>query len=203
MAKIKVSFRIKELELNIEGERSNVPEVTQALQRQFGALLNAPAAVADSSFQPTTERVITPAVELTPPRKPKRRTQTAPKNSGSAEEAAIDFKHDPAKWGNPRQSWTSAQKAAWLLYVVKNQQGINELSGISVTETFNKHFRQSGMIKTHNVNRDLGKYKSKTPPWVGEDATKTPPTWFLTDEGEKEARKLVAEATGTANTNGA
>jgi hypothetical protein len=85
----------------------------------------------------------------------------------------------------------------WLLFVAKNESGIKELSAAEITAVFNKHFRQSGAIMRHNVSRDLGKCKSKTPPWVGEDASKNPSVWYLTDEGDKIARKLVGEATGS------
>src|SRR5438094_327587 len=96
-------------------------------------------------------------------------------------------------WQNSRfdsnwRSWNSM----WLLFVAKNGSDIQELSAPAITTIFNKHFRQSGAIKQANVSRDLGKYKSKTPPWVGEDAGKDPRTWYLTDEGEKIARGLVA-----------
>src|SRR5262249_27726763 len=110
---------------------------------------------------------------------------------------AVDFKHDPARWGNPQQTWPTAKKAMWLLFVMENQGAPKELGAAAIADTFNKHFRSAGAIQSFNVTRDLGKAKSKAPPTVGEDTTKSPSSWYLTDEGHKTARSLVAEATGT------
>ena len=85
----------------------------------------------------------------------------------------------------------TVDKAIWLLHVVKQ-----ELSGSVLVATFNKHFRQAGMITVSNANRDLGRSKSKSPPFVGEDTTKNPPQWFLTEEGTRQANKLVGDALG-------
>jgi hypothetical protein len=62
--------------------------------------------------------------------------------------------------------------------------------------TFNKHFRQAGELSRQNIYRELGKAKQAVPPLLGEDATKTPQEWYLTDEGKKAGAKLVNAALG-------
>ncbi len=201
MSKFKVKFKLEKLELEIEGERATVPEVTEALQRHMSSLLLAPAALAGGGTNGGgREKAITEVLDVTPTRRGKRRSspRTASKTHPDGGETAINFQHDPAKWGNPQQAWSAPKKALWLLFVMKNQANMKEMSSLSIADTFNKHFRSSGAVKAFNLTRDLGTYKSKAPPWVGEDATQTPSKWYLTDEGEKVARKLVEAATGSA-----
>lgn len=71
---------------------------------------------------------------------------------------------------------------------------IGELSTGQIVKTFNLHFRQAKTVTSSNVARDLGKAKVSTPALVGEDPTKSPPGWFLTDEGVRRAQALIAEA---------
>lgn len=128
--------------------------------------------------------------------RPKRKRAAAPANlAGSAKnDNVISWNHDPAKWGNPLQSWNTASKAIWLLRVVGAEAGITELSAPTIRDTFNRHFRQSGAIRGNNISRDLGKLKTESLPKLGEDTTKDPSVWYLTHEGEKRAMELVAEA---------
>jgi hypothetical protein len=127
----------------------------------------------------------------------RKRVQAQATNEPSAEEDAVDWKHDPSKYGSPKQGWSTADKSLWLLYVVSQEAGVRELSGQRIVATFNKHFRQAGTIQIRYVSRDLGGLKvKKTPAPVAEDTTKTPSAWFLIDEGVKMAQSLVADALG-------
>jgi hypothetical protein len=200
MSKFKVRFKVEKLELDIEGERQSVPEVTQAIQKHLSSLLMAPAVLAGGNANGGAhEKTITDAVDITSSRRNKRRPSTrgVTGSGGDKQNLAIDFKHNPEQWGNPLQGWSASRKAIWLLFVAKNQFEVKEMSSNVITETFNKHFRSAGAIRSFTVTRDLGKLKSKSPAWVGEDATQTPPAWYLVAEGENVARKLVSEATGT------
>jgi hypothetical protein len=197
MSKFKVRFKVEKLELEIEGEKASVPEITNAVQKHVAGLLAAPAALAGGSTLNDGLEKTAEATDVSLTKKPRRRSQAARSQPGG-DKSLVDLKHDPTKWGNPQQTWTTAEKSMWLLFVAKNGSEIQELSAPSITTTFNQHFRQSGAINRANVSRDLGKCKSKIPAWVGEDATKDPRTWYLTGEGEKIARNLVASATGAA-----
>jgi hypothetical protein len=63
-----------------------------------------------------------------------------------------------------------------------------------IAKTFNQHFKQASTIRGSNVSRDLGNAKLTAPALVGEDTTKHPSLWFLTDEGRNRAQALIAEA---------
>jgi hypothetical protein len=150
----------------------------------------------------------TPAEAQAKPRKKRSGRQNPQKPSvsssnGKIQAAAIDWKQDPSKLGAPQQDWTTATKSIWLLYVVSQEASILELTGGEIAATFNKHFRQSGEIKTGQVNRDLGQLKGLKgqPALVAEDTTKTPSAWSLTQEGERRALDLVAEALGQSRNN--
>lgn len=198
MPKFKVKFRIEKLELEIEGEKESIPEISSGIREQFGNLLGAPEAIVDAERTAPNEINVTPTEPVVRARTRRRSARTVARSSSDSGAGAIDFQHDPSKWGNPQQSWSTVKKAMWLLYVCQNEASINDMSGSSITETFNKHFRQSGQIKIFNVNRDLGKAKGRVPAQAGEDTTKNPSVWFLTDEGKNLAHQLVLETTGSA-----
>ena len=70
------------------------------------------------------------------------------------------------------------------------------MSGGTISATFNKYFKEAGVISTSNVNRDLGRAKAKLPAQVNSDVNKTPAEWYLTTEGKKIAEQFVKEAVG-------
>ncbi len=202
MAKFKVKFKIQALELEIEGDRESIPSITQALQGQIAGMLGAPSAIMAPE---EAIRDISPiqSVEATQP-KPGRKKNSRPKSTAPANKdtasAAFDFQHAPDKWGNPKQTWSAPKKAMWLLFVTESQASVVEMSSGEIAATFNKHFRQAGAITVSQLNRDLGAAKSKSPAQVGEDTTKTPPKWYLTEAGKAVARKQVEEALGSPAT---
>lgn len=107
--------------------------------------------------------------------------------------AALTWQHNPAEYGTPSQSWNTATKAIWLLYVVEKVLQQKGLTAKQIEESFNKNFRQAGPIKSFNVTRDLGKAKAKgkmSP--VSEDTTKDPSEWHLTESGIQQAQGLIA-----------
>jgi hypothetical protein len=106
----------------------------------------------------------------------------------------LEFRNDPAKYGTPTQQWSTSDKALWLLYVVKELGQASELSTGQIVKLFNTYFRQAKIITHSNVSRDLGKLKVSVPSLVGEDPTKSPAVWFLTDEGVRKAQAIIAVA---------
>lgn len=195
MTKFKIKMKLTGLELDIEGSREDIPLIAANIGQQLTGLLGPAAAIAlgtgDASSHVDPARVPLPIVDQVKRRK---KRATAPRSGDAQPEAdntPIDFRHDPAKFGTPKQSWKTADKSLWLMHVVAT-----ELSGAVMVATFNKHFRQAGTITVSNSNRDLGRLKSKSPAVVGEDTTQTPPRWFLTEEGTRQAMKLVADALG-------
>lgn len=202
MAKFKVRLKLEGLELEIDGSREDVPVIAEALQKQVGTLVNPTGALIEDSKEP--EPLPKPeSQDQTPKKKTRRRRKPRATANLQPDDAVqpIDFKHDPSVWGSPLQSWSTANKSVWLIYVVDKQAKVNELSFKQIELTFNKHFRQSGEIKGSNINRDLGKLKTKqgSAPAVGENTTVDPSTWYLTDAGVKVAEELVKEARGPSS----
>ncbi len=205
-SKFKIKFKVEKLELEIEGNREDVPLITQALGQQVSGLL-APAS--DIVQGEITENYDLP--QLSSEEKPKTRRkssirQPSQKSTSSisnvkSKETAVDWKHNSSKWGNPQQSWSTIKKSIWLLYVVLKETAISEISGRMISATFNKHFRQSGEIRTGQINRDLGKAKGEKPALISENTIKTPSAWYLTIEGEKRAKALISEALGKIQSN--
>jgi hypothetical protein len=204
MSKFKIKMKLTGFELEIEGSQDNVPEISQAIGRQLAGLMQAPDALLNSA----TDNVRTlpagpvqPAEEIrldSPSRRKSTRKRRSPSGNGvdeDSQEVAVDFRHDPAKYGTPSQSWTTAMKALWLLYVVSQETETQEMSGRRTALTFNKHFRQAKEVTVANVNRDLGRAKIKGQ-FVGEDATKSPTAWYLTEEGVKAVQTQIASAQG-------
>lgn len=119
----------------------------------------------------------------------KRRAHVTPTNGGSdSNNDVINFRHDSARHGMPKQEWNTAQKALWLLYILQDSGIASELPAGPISRTFKKHFRQFGNVTAPNVSRDLGKLKAKNPSPVGEDTTKSPSVWYLTEEGCRQAQ---------------
>jgi hypothetical protein len=206
MSKFKIRMKLQGLELEIDGSREDIPLITQNLGQQLSGLLQPAGAIIEGEVlehaSPRENIVLPPSVTLPQPntkRRGKRKASsgTKPSVDGQKEEA-VNWKHDSAKYGTPKQGWSTSNKAIWLLYVTGAEAQLSELSAQRITETFNKHFKQAGTILGFNVTRDLGRLKVKrgSSPPVGEDTTKTPSLWYLTDAGRKKAQELVGEALG-------
>jgi len=194
MSKFTVRLKIQGFELEVDGDRQSVPEITGALRQQMGNLLSVPHTLVDGQAEQAPEKNITPPDVYTEPTKQRSRKVRRPK-AGTVDVSPLEFRHDVEKWGAPLQNWTTAQKAVWLLYVIENQGLGSELSAAQIEATFNKHFRRAKSIYRRYVVRDLSREKGKS---VGEETTKTPPTWYLTQVGKEYAQKLVTEAKSEA-----
>lgn len=191
-SKFKVKLKITGFELELEGSREDVAELTHSVGEQMSGLLRPGGAIIEGTVMPVTSPPQDSVARLSDKR-PRKRRAASPSGSDEAGEA-LDFRHDPSTHGMPRQDWKTAQKATWLLHVLKVMGLGDSFSTRRLVDTFNKHFKQSGMITTSNVTRDLGKAKvNETPSPVGEDTTKTPSEWYLTQEGEKRAAEMIAE----------
>lgn len=199
MSRFKVKLRIQGLELEIEGDRREVGIIGQAVGEQVASLM-APTNEIVQGMGGSTPQAVIDSVPVTI----KRKRRIGKKNNSqtvgqSGPTSAIDFRHDPQRFGTPVQSWKTAQKAIWLMFVAGEMLEAKQLSTGVITTTFNKLFKQAGAITNSNVSRDLGKAKLRSGdvlPLVGEDTTKTPPEWFLTDEGSKQARALIEQSRG-------
>lgn len=204
--KFKIKLKVTSFELEIEGSREDVPFMTQAVGQQMSGLLIPASNIVEGEIIENKDLPQLPS-EAKPKSRKKRSSRqysqisTNSTLNGKGKASALDWKHDPSKWGNPQQDWSTTDKSMWLLYVVHRETEVLELTGSEISTTFNKHFRQSGQISTGQINRDLGRAKGKKPALVSENTTKNPSAWFLTTEGEKCVQQLIAQARGQIQNN--
>ncbi len=206
MAKFKVRLKITGFELEVEGNRDDVPLIAQNVGQQFTGLLQPAADIVEGEIVSDNGGTPPPPAEQESAgskrkRSPKRRSPAAVAGSPANQpnETAIDWVHDPAKWGTPQQSWRTAQKAMWVIYVVGKEKHITEVSSAQIANTFNKHFKQAKTIHRGNIARDLGKLKMGTDAVVSENTTKSPSTWFLTQAGERAVEDLITKTLGQSD----
>lgn len=187
MAKFRIRLKLQALELEIDGEREDIPGITSAVQQQFGGLIQPVEAIVDGRNR-LRGAALSPNPDP-PPSKARggRRRGGAAKGNDSAAGQPVAFRHDPAKFGVPRQGWTVLQKAIWMLLVIKRSAGPSEIGGSPLAATFNQQFKQAGKLRPNLVTRELGRAKVQSPALVGEDAG----NWYLTNEGERYAQELI------------
>jgi hypothetical protein len=203
MSKFHIKLKIQNFELEVDGNRDDVPLITQAVGQEIAGILMPATTIVEGDATNADTNATIEAEQISTTRKPLRQRRQKNSNTesvGSRKTKAIDFKHNTEEFGTARQDWSTANKAIWLLYVLAQQGGANELSGSQIAATFNKHFKQAKTIVAANVNRDLGKLKVVVDTPVSEDTTKSPSLWYLTQAGVKKAQGLVAEALGKSVT---
>jgi hypothetical protein len=212
MSKFRIKMKLTGFELEVEGTRDEVPQIARNIGQQFVGMLQPAAGIVEGEVVTPAGRVL-PAAPLASPAtggengaggvkrksagRKRRGGVPSASASGAATDLVVEFTHDPAVYGTPKQEWSTANKALWLLYVVGKQAGRNELTAHQIEATFNKYFRQAKQILVQNIARDLGKLRNqpKDAP-VAEDNTMEPSPWFLTEAGARRAAQLVAEALG-------
>lgn len=195
--KIKFKLKITGFELEMEGTKEGTAAITSQVSEALKGLIS-PTSFEEESNTPQT--TLTEDTEVTVIASSsngarKKSTKLSKRNGGQrVETKALDFKNDNEKYGTPTIKWTTSIKSLWVLYVVKNSLDIDGLTSHQIAETFNKHFRQAKIIRSFTVSRDLGKLKVEgNNALVGEDNTKEPNVWYITEVGEKHIQKLIAE----------
>jgi len=188
MGKFKLSLKLQGFELEIEGDRPDIPAISNAVSRQLTGMLQPIAALTSGEETPTTAVIEGESENGKKPARSSRKRAGGSKSPGDgAPGQAIDFRHEPEKYGNPQQTWSVSEKAIWMLAVLKGVQSLNEVSGPQIAATFNDKFKPAGRVHPPNVTRDLGLAKIQNPPPVGEDKV----MWYLTNEGDRQAQQLI------------
>jgi hypothetical protein len=202
MPRFEIELQLTGLKLHIRGERADVPVIASNVGQQIAGLLEPAVNIVDGvrADLQHEQRSLPEGPGNGKPMRRRGRTRRPRLGTGEAPEAdgPLQIRHDPERFGTPRQDWNTCRKSIWLLYIVQESLKIKELSSARIANAFNQHFRQSGLIRRGNVGRDLGKAKTDVPSLVGENTNTSPTTWFLTTTGINEAQKLVAEARGGA-----
>lgn len=186
MAKFRIRLKLQGLDLEVDGERQDLPAITHAVQEQLTRLVIPGEVIADGHKQLGNGGDGAAAQEEEGKRKrPARRERRSAGDGAPA--AAIEFRHDPATCGNPIQAWSITDKCIWLLYVLKKLAQAKEVSGPALAATFNQYFKPAGKLHPPNVTRDLAKLKVQNPAPIGEDKG----SYYLTGEGDKQAETLI------------
>jgi len=195
MGKFKIHLKLQGLELDIEGDRSDMPAINNAVAREITGLIQPAAALTSGAAEPPA---MPPTIEGETDSSKKQRNRkkaSGSRSSGETTGQAIDFRHDSSKYGNPSQSWSVTQKAIWLLFVLKGIQSLKEIGASQLLATFNENFKQAKTIHPPHLSRDLGFAKVQNPAPVGEHKG----MWYLTDEGERQAKELIQSVTTPAS----
>jgi hypothetical protein len=188
MAKFRIRLKVQGLELEVDGEREDIPLIAKTIQQQFAGMLE-PINVAAEVPKQLPSRTESAGDDGAGKSRSFRR-RGGGRSSGEPE-APIDFRHDAAKLGNPVQTWSVTEKCVWLLYVLKQSAGVNEVSAGQLVATFNQQFKAVGKLHPPNVARELARAKAQNPPAVGQDKS----FWFVTPEGERQAGELIKSVT--------
>ena len=195
MSEFKIKLKIEKLELEVEGTRDDLPQISQQIGEKIVGLTN-PILLEEEPEerqpsvmeQDVSQNGISKKKRSTPKRKTKKN-----ENSKAGSEEVITWKHDPGKYGSPAQAWSTKDKSIWVMYVIKEVDGTDELTAKQIAESFNKNFKQAGTIRSQNIARDLGKEKNNKESLIGENTTNDPATWFLTTKGITKAKDMIAE----------
>jgi len=201
VAKIEVEMELTGFRLKVKAEREDdVARITQQLGKQLAGMTQPLAGIIDSprviEAHTVQENGETGLPLKSATKSTRKRSRKAGENGASQ---PITWQHDAAAWGTPKQAWTALQKILWVMYVIGKATGQTEVGGPTIAETFNKSFKQFGVLKKKSMPQHLGSLKVKSPAQVLDNTTASPITWYLTETGIQEAEKLVAEARGSSS----
>jgi hypothetical protein len=201
-SKFKIKMKLTGFELEIEGNREDVPLMAQAVGKQMSSFLAPASSVIEGEIievdSPSRTQGTAPFKEAALIEGKTQKKRSSPSKNRSAQtsnttQATSDYNwsHSVESWGYPRQEWSTFDKSVWLLYVVSQELSVTEMSTKEIETTFNKHFRQAKAILSSNVRRDFGRKKTSKPFLLGENTSGNPQKWYLTMEGVKYAKELV------------
>jgi len=189
MAKFRIRLKVQALELEIDGEREDLPLITSTVNRQFAALVEPAEVISEVPKLPNSNGSGSTSNDDGRGKPTRRRP---PANRTPAELAGpIDYRHDPARFGVPNQNWSILEKVIWMLWVLQHT-GTKEYVAGQIVATFNHNFKAAGKLHPPHVPRELQRAKVETPTPIGEDKER----WYLTSEGERQAKELVTKALG-------
>lgn len=194
MSKFEMEFELTGLKVRVKGERGDIPLITQNIGKQVADLLKPAANIVDEQ-KPQLQLSIQNAVDMPAgPTTSTRRKRTAARSNGSAPAPVqqADVLIDVTSLGTPQQTWTSAEKAIWLLHATAQSGGPTEMTSAEIVRVFNARYRAAKTIRSPNVNRDLTRQKTGADALV--DRNDKNGAWFLTEAGKKHASALITKA---------
>lgn len=184
-------------EVEIIGERAEVPQLKAAAMDHVRNLLTPSTAIVETSAQRALplEGLATPPerpATSTPNRSGRRSNSASRANRSGAEGVPLDWKPDTQRWGTPSIKWSNFEKGAWLMYCYAQEVGDKGLPAPVVAATFNKHYPQAKLIQLRYLERDLTRSTQGEEPKVAEDPSQNPALWHLTEFGRALVKQLIA-----------
>jgi len=214
MTKFKVSVELQgykvelgSVKVSVEGDKDDAPRIAQQIEKQLSGMIQAPTVMAPTALTPGGDNLRPLVIDGQAPSQEAAvaKKRAARKSGGGGMKATAEvlkLSIDPATYGSPTQSWTTAQKAIWLLYVIRESLDVKQLTAASITKNFNHHFRSAGSIIAGNVSKYLEKERLKgMEATVGADTSSGTAEYFVTQKGEILAQQLIkgdAAAAGAA-----
>jgi hypothetical protein len=130
MAKFRTRLKIQGFELEVDGEREDIPAITSALNQQLAGFIQPAEMIVD----PSQRIAATPKMlqgETQPPaaKLAKKRPNGSKSSNAGTPTQAVEFRHEPATYGSPSRAWPVIDKSIWLLSVIKGITGTKEVSG--------------------------------------------------------------------------
>lgn len=191
MPKFHIRLKLQGLELEVDGERADIPLITAAVQKQLAGLVQPAEAFTDGNKTPEPQTIEVEA---------KASRRSGKKRSGGSDRGgetgqAIEFRHDPEKYGNPQQDWSVTEKCIWLLQVLSDATEVKEVSAPQITQSFNRQFKAAGKLHPPLVSRELARAKVENPALIGEDKD----LWYLTSAGQDRAKELISKTLNPSN----
>src|SRR6266852_2702665 len=134
-SKFRIKLKLQGLELEVEGSREDIPQLTRNVSAQLAGMLlpatnivegKAPASLGRDAIDGNSHIIEQEA----PPRRRgrARRATSAGAEGTNGKGKAIVWNHDANAWGTPLQTWKAVDKAIWLLYVANKSGAANEMS---------------------------------------------------------------------------
>jgi len=194
MAKIEVEMELQGFKLRIKADRNDLPQISGEIGKQLAGMLQPPAAMLDEPVSRQVDSTVVPPENGNNGNRRGKASRRAKTTNGTPTTPKVEWQHDPTKWGMPKQAWKAGGKVLWLLYVVKNETSHSELSAPTIADTFSAKFKQFVALKKTSMPSILGSLKTNEPALMMDDTTKTPNTWYLSEEGIKAAERFVQEA---------
>ncbi|HEY2498220.1 MAG TPA: hypothetical protein VGK24_14240 [Candidatus Angelobacter sp.] len=183
-ANFEISIELKELKIHVKGDRELAPEIATEVANKISGMLQPAGLIEGQVETPNGHRTI----DAPPSPAVRKRRRSAGKQGSTVNGtgAAINWSHDPAKWGTPLQEWKQWRKVAWLLHVVESEIGKDGMTTGELVDVFNGKFKAAGLLIKGNISRDLS---AKSEYFGSLDDS-----WHLKQAGKDEAVRLVGEA---------
>ncbi|MCW5768333.1 MAG: hypothetical protein KIT19_06595 [Phycisphaeraceae bacterium] len=191
MSKFKMKLKLTGLEIEVEGNREDIPLMTQNIGSQFAGLLE-PAANVVEGESPSPRKVTNdamPASQVESKPRPSRKKRNGG-GGGGGSRSTLEIKPDHELWGVPTQDWTGTDKSIWLLQVLAGNGHTDGGTANEISTLFNEHFLTAGKLSRQNVDTLLRKVANGSEALV---VRSNNGKFSLTQKGLARAATLVSE----------